>query len=133
MFFFRAGKPPYGCLSRSAPLRFSISLKNNYEFRRLYTKGRSAASPYAVVYCRENRSPVNRLGLTVSTKLGKAVRRNRVRRRYREIYRLNEVKFQTGYDIVIVARLKSLNAHFRTLEADFLNLSGKLGLLGDKK
>lgn len=114
-------------------MRFSISLKNNYEFRRLYTKGRSAASPYAVVYCRENRSPVNRLGLTVSTKLGKAVRRNRVRRRYREIYRLNEVKFQTGYDIVIVARLKSLNAHFRTLEADFLNLSGKLGLLGDKK
>ena len=114
-------------------MRFSTSLKNNYEFRRLYTKGRSAASPYAVVYCRKNRSPVNRLGLTVSTKLGKAVHRNRIRRRYKEIYRLNEEKFETGYDIVIVARLKSRNACFQTLEADFLDLSGKLGLLGNKK
>lgn len=114
-------------------MRFSTSLKSNYEFRRLYTKGRSAASPYAVVYCRKNRSPVNRLGLTVSTKLGKAVHRNRIRRRFKEIYRLNEEKFGTGYDIVVVARLRSRNALFKTLEADFMSLSGKLGILGNRK
>ncbi len=114
-------------------MRFSTSLKNNYEFRRLYSKGKSAASPYAVVYCRRNRSPVNRLGLTVSTKLGKAVRRNRIRRRFKEIYRLNEDKFGTGYDIVIVARSKSRNAPYRVLEADFMKLCLSLGICGNKQ
>jgi ribonuclease P protein component len=109
-------------------VRFSASLKNNYEFRRLYTKGKSAASPYAVVYFRKNRSPANKLGLTVSTKLGKAVVRNRIRRRFKEIYRLNEEKFTPGIDIVIVARAKSRNARYRELEADFLSLSRKLGI-----
>lgn len=113
-------------------MRFSKSLKNNFEFRRLYTKGKSAASPYAVVYCRKNRSPVNRLGLTVSTKLGKAVHRNRIRRRYKEIYRLNEEKFDRGYDIVIVARSRSRNALYRALEADFLSLCGRLGICGNR-
>jgi ribonuclease P protein component len=114
-------------------LRFSTSLKNNFEFRRLYTKGKSAASPYAVVYCRKNRGPVNRLGLTVSTKIGKAVQRNRIRRRYKEIYRLNEAAFEPGYDIVIVVRSKSKQALFSALEADFLRLCGKLGLCQTKK
>lgn len=109
-------------------MRFSASLKNNYEFRRLYTKGKSAASPYAVVYCRKNKSAGNKLGLTVSTKIGKAVTRNRIRRRYKEIYRLNEEKFNPGYDIVIVARIKSRYAAYRELETDFLNLCRKLGL-----
>jgi ribonuclease P protein component len=115
------------------PLRFSTSLKNNFEFRRLYTKGKSAASPYAVVYCRKNRSSFNRLGLTVSTKIGKAVYRNRIRRRYKEIYRLNENKFDPGYDIVVVVRSKSGKALYRALEADFLNLCGRLGICGTKK
>ncbi len=109
-------------------MRFSKSLKNNFEFRRLYTKGKSVASPYAVVYCRKNGRPVNRLGLTVSTKIGKAVCRNRVRRRYKEIYRINEDKFVSGYDIVIVVRSKSTGALYRALEADFLNLCRRLGI-----
>lgn len=71
---------------------------------------------------------MNRLGLTVSTKLGKAVHRNRIRRRYKEVYRLNEDKFNTGYDIVIVARSKCKDLRFHTLEADFLSLCKRLGL-----
>ena len=114
-------------------MRFTTSLKNNYEFRRLYSKGKNAASQYAVVYCRKSRSPVNKLGLTVSTKIGKAVVRNRVRRRYKEIYRLNEDQFDAGYEIVIVARAKSRNARYYELEADFLNLCKKLGVCGNKK
>jgi ribonuclease P protein component len=109
-------------------LRFSTSLKNNYDFRRLYAKGKSAASPYAVLYCRRNKSQTNRLGLTVSTKLGKAVHRNRIRRRFKEIYRLNEDKLLPGYDIVLVARTKSRYSTYRELEADFLKLCGRLGL-----
>jgi ribonuclease P protein component len=114
-------------------LRFSTSLKNNYEFRRLYSKGKSAASPYAVVYCRKNRSTGNKLGLTVSTKIGKAVHRNRIRRRYKEIYRLNEDKLHSGYDIVIVARTKSRYSRYHELETDFLSLCKKLGIIGNEK
>lgn len=114
-------------------MKFSTSLKKNHDFRRLYSKGKSASSPYAVVYCRKNRSPVSRLGLTVSTKLGTAVSRNRIRRRYKEIYRLNEDKFIPGYDIVVVARAKCKLALFRTLESDFLSLAGRLGLTKTEK
>jgi ribonuclease P protein component len=114
-------------------LKFSTSLKKNHEFKRLYTKGKSASSHMAAVYFRKNRSSVNRLGITVSTKLGKAVKRNRIRRRFKEIYRLNEDKFLSGYDIIFVARTKSIYAGFHELEADLLSLCRRLGLCGDDK
>ena len=112
-------------------MKNTVSLKKNYEFRRLYSKGKSAVSPYGVVYWRKNNSGRNRLGVTVSTKLGKAVVRNRIRRRYREIYRLNEDRLVTGCDIVIVARGKSRDAEFARMEKDFLKLCGKLGICKD--
>ena len=71
-------------------MKRTMTVKENYEFRRIYAKGRSGVSPYLVVYVRPNRRGRNRLGVTVSTKLGHAVVRNRVRRRIREIYRLNK-------------------------------------------
>jgi ribonuclease P protein component len=110
-------------------VKFSVSLKNNHDFRRLYAKGKSAASPCMVLYCRPNRLKMNRVGITVSAKLGKAVVRNRLRRRLREVYRLNEDKLSPGYDIVIVARGRGKTAQFRNLETDFLSLCLKLGLV----
>ena len=71
----------------------TVSLKENHVFRRLYHRGNSAANRYLVFYCRPNGSKQSRLGFTVSTKLGHAVVRNRVRRRLREIYRLHEAEF----------------------------------------
>ncbi len=106
-----------------------ISIKNNYEFRRLYSRGKSASASNLVLYCRKNGRQENRLGITVSTKVGKAVVRNRVRRRIREIYRLNGHLLEPGYDIVIVARVRSREATFAQLDRDFLYLSEKLGLL----
>ena len=85
-------------------MEFTQSLKNNFEFRRLYNKGKSAASPLLVVYCRRNGRPCNRLGITVSKKVGKAVHRNKLRRRLREAYRLSEARLVRGWDIVVVAR-----------------------------
>jgi len=110
-------------------MEHTVSLKKNYEFRRLYQKGASAASPRIVVYCRRGRGDRCRLGLTVGNKIGKAVVRNRIRRRLREIYRLEEGRLTRGYDIVIVARAKAREADFHELRADFLKLAGKLGLI----
>lgn len=110
-------------------MEFTDSIKNNYEFRRLYAKGMSAATSRVVVYLRKNRTGCNRLGITVGTKLGKAVVRNRIRRRLREIYRTNEHRLARGYDIVIVARGRSRDSEYREIEADFIRLAGKMGLL----
>ena len=109
-------------------LKFTTSLRKNHEFKRLYNKGKSAASQYAVVYIRRNGSPENRLGITVSTKLGGAVQRNRIRRRLKEVYRLNEGKLYPGYDIVIVARMRGKLAEFSVLESSVLGLFRKLGV-----
>ena len=108
---------------------FTASLKKNHEFKRLYNKGKNAASKCVVVYQRRNGSSQNRLGITVSTKLGGAVQRNRIRRRLKEIYRLNEKSVSAGYDIVIVARMRSRFAEYKELESSVLSLFKKLGLM----
>lgn len=107
----------------------TVSLKHNHEFRRLYAKGKSAVNPCMAVYCRKNRLGYNRLGFTTGTKLGKAVVRNRVRRRLREIYRTNEEKIRPGYDIVVVARVRACHSRYAELQRQFLRTADKLGLL----
>ena len=87
------------------------------------------ASQYAVVYCRRNYRAENRLGITVSTKIGGAVQRNLIRRRLKEIYRLNEEKLTLGYDIVIVARIRSRYVGYYELESSVLALFRKLNIL----
>ncbi len=114
-------------------MKHTVSLKQNRDFRALYARGKSSVSPYLAVYCRKSRLPHSRLGITVGGKLGIAVRRNRVRRRIRELYRQNEHRLKAGYDIVIVARGRAMSAPYRTLEESFLKLADKLGLLVKKK
>ena len=97
-------------------MRFTSTLKKNHEFRKLYSKGKSAVSHCAVVYCRRNGRSGNRIGITVSAKIGGAVQRNRIRRRLKEIYRLNEEKLAPGHDIVIVARSRSRTVGYHELE-----------------
>lgn len=109
-------------------MKFSSSLKLNHIFRRLYGS-QGQANSYLVLYARKNRTGENRVGITVSKKLGKAHIRNRVRRRFREIYRLNEEKFQPGWDIVVVARSKAIAADFQKLTAAYLQLAEKAGIL----
>lgn len=110
-------------------MKFSVSLKNNYDFRRLYAKGKNAATPALAVYCRKNNRGINRLGITVSAKIAKAVGRNRIRRRLREIYRLNEDRFEKGFDLVVVARTKSRFVSYGELEQALLNACSRLGIL----
>lgn len=109
-------------------MKFSSSLKRNHIFRRLYsTKG--SANGYLVLYARPNRSGHNYVGITVSKKLGCAVVRNRTRRRLREAYRIQEELFTPGWDIVIVARTRAVDADFGKLTRGLYALAQKEGLL----
>lgn len=109
-------------------MKFSSSLKLNHIFRRLYhTQG--VADGLLVLYVRKNRMDCNRIGITVGKKLGKAHVRNRTRRRIREVYRLNEEKFQPGWDIVAVARSRAVDAPFDKLTKSYLCLAKRAGCL----
>ena len=91
------------------------SIKLNSDFHRIYARGKSAVSPCVVIYCRKNRLGTNRFGFTVSKKLGKAVLRNRIRRRLREIVRLNGARTEQGYDLILVARGRAAEADYHRL------------------
>ena len=109
-------------------MKYSCALKLNHIFRRLYHTG-AVANSHLVLYARQNRLNINRVGITVSKKLGHAVVRNRIRRRLREVYRLNEAQFAPGWDIVLVARSRAIEAPFDKLTASCLSLAKKAGIL----
>ena len=113
-------------------MKREVTLKENYEFRRLYQKGASAVGGGMVIYCRKNRLDHNRLGITASVKLGHAVVRNRARRRLREVYRLHLGELRQGYDIILVARGRTVTASWKELNDTFLRLCRKLDLLEER-
>lgn len=105
------------------------SLKLNRDFRRLYSRGKSFVSGYTVVYASKNRFDENRLGLTVSKSVGKAVKRNRLKRLMRESYRLMEDKIASGFDIIIVARNRALGKTQQQIQKDVEYAMRKLELM----
>ena len=109
-------------------MKYSCALKLNHVFRRLYHSA-SVANSFLVIYFRQNKTETNRIGITVSKKLGHAVVRNRIRRRLREIYRLNEDLFCPGWDIVVVARSRCVDASFQNMSKAYLSLAAKAGIL----
>ena len=110
-------------------MKKTVTIKQNHEFRRLYNKGKNAVTPSMVIYCRKSRYPHNRLGITVSTKLGCAVKRNRARRRLRELFRLAQPRMKQGYDVVIVARTRAVTIPHKKLLSDFDRALAQLDLL----
>ena len=114
-------------------MKSSVTLKQNSDFRRLYAKGKSSANRYLVLYCRRSGRALNRMGYTVSARLGGAVVRNRVRRRLREIARLNMPALKTGFDIVVVARSRAVTADYAELDRAYREACSALGLLREDK
>ena len=106
-----------------------ISLNRDGQFQKLYKKGKSVVSPCLIVYAKKNGQNYNRLGITASKKIGKAVVRNRAKRRIRELYRTNFDKLMTGYDFVIVARSKTASVDYATLLSAFMGAVENLGVL----
>ena len=109
-------------------MKAAVTVKENGTFRRIYRKGVSAAAPCMVVYCQKNRRGESRLGVTVSTKLGGAVVRNRVRRRIREMYRLHKAEMLPGYDVIIVARSRAVKTAYRKMDGQYTALLKQLSL-----
>ncbi len=103
-------------------------LKKNEDFRRVYQKKRSMANKLLVIYVLKNEYGHNRIGFTVSKKVGKSVTRNRVKRLLRESYRLNEKKILQGYDIIFVARNTTSKASYREIESAMLHLFRRMKL-----
>ena len=97
----------------------------NRDFQTVYKKGKSYANKYLVMYILKNNTEENRLGISVSKKVGNSVVRHRITRLIRESYRLQRDNFQNGYDIVIVARTVSKDKSYKEIESALLHL-GKL-------
>ena len=106
-------------------MRFSESLNKNSDFKNVYTLGKSFANKYLVMYVLENDLGINRLGISVSKKVGNSVVRHRVTRLIREGYRLHENIFNSSLDIVIVARNSASSVAYSEIESALLHL-GKL-------
>ena len=103
-------------------MKFSESLKKNKDFQIVYRNGRSYANTLLVMYVHPNGTEKNRLGISVTKKVGNSVVRHHVTRLVREGYRLQEKVFNSGLDIVIVARSNAASASFREVESALLHL-----------
>ncbi len=103
-------------------MKFSESLKKNHQFQSVYKSGKSYANKYLVMYVTENGIGRNRIGISVSKKVGNSVVRHRITRLVRESYRLQEAMFNSGLDIVIVARKNAASVGYAEIESALLHL-----------
>ena len=103
-------------------MKFSESLKKNIDFQNVYRNGKSYANRFLVVYILENHTEKNRLGISVSKKVGNSVIRHRITRLIRESYRLQEDMFNSGLDIVVIARATARNISYHEVESALMHL-----------
>ena len=104
---------------------FSESLKKNKDFQIVYRNGRSCANRLLVMYVHPNGREKNRIGISVSKKVGNSVVRHRLTRLIRESYRISEEKFRCGFDIIVIARTSARGRDYRSIESALIHL-GKL-------
>ena len=108
----------------------SESLKKNHDFQKVYKNGTSKGNRYLVMYVLNNQYMKNRLGISVSKKVGNSVVRHRVTRLIRESYRLHEEEFDNSLDIVVVARPAAKDKSYQEIESALLHLAGKHCIAG---
>ena len=103
-------------------MKYSESLKKNQDFQKVYKKGKSYANKFLIMYVMENQKNCNRLGISVSKKVGNSVVRHRLTRLIRESYRLKEDAFRCGYDVVVIARPGTKDKSYGEIESALLHL-----------
>ena len=104
-------------------MKYSESLKKHKDFQHVYKKGSSYANKYLVMYVLENQTEGNRLGISVSKKVGNSIVRHRLTRLIRESYRLQEDMFSSGRDIVVIARGAAKGKNYRDIESALIHLA----------
>jgi ribonuclease P protein component len=109
------------------------SLKKNQDFRNIYREGKSIATKTFVLYYRKNNLKKNRLGISVSKKVGNSVIRHRVRRLVKEAYRLQEKGFGLGYDFIVVARVRAKDVNYEEAFDFFHQTLPKIFVSPEKK
>lgn len=114
-------------------MRFSDSLKKNSDFKKVYNKGTSYANKLLVMYCIENGTQQNRIGISVSKKVGNSVVRHRLTRLVRESYRLHEEMFNSGLDIVVILRVNAKASNYKEIESALLHLGDLHKILNQYK
>ena len=112
---------------------FTKSLKKNFQFRYVYHKGRSFANRRLVMYIIKNGTAENRLGISVSKKVGNSIVRHHITRLLREIFRLNNSRIKTGLNIIVVARVAAKKSDYKDLEGAYLHLCGLHHILKESK
>ena len=98
------------------------SLKKNRDFQSVYRGGSSRANRVLVMIVRKNRNSTNRIGISVSKKVGNSVIRHRITRILREIFRLHWDEIDEGYDIVVVARAAAKESGYSKMESAVMHL-----------
>jgi len=106
-----------------------LTLKKNYEFKMVFSKGKWFRGKYIIIYLLQNSSARNRIGIAVSRKVGKSVTRNRLKRVIRECYRYYKNDIKIGYDIVILWKNSSNIITFYELNEDMKKILTKSGLI----
>lgn len=114
-------------------MKFSESLKKSKDFQKVYNKGNSYANRLLVMYVLENHTDKNRLGISVSKKVGNSVIRHHLTRLIREGYRLQEDMFNSGLDIVVVARSTAKDISYHEVESALLHLGGLHKIISKEK
>lgn len=105
-------------------MKFSDSLKKNKDFQNVYNNGVSFANRYLVMYVLKNNTENNRIGISVSKKVGNSVIRHHITRLVRESYRLHEDMFDSGLDIVVIVRVAARHVGYKEIESAVLHLGG---------
>lgn len=114
-------------------MNFSESLKKNKDFQNIYHQGKSYANKYLIMYALQNAGTRNRLGISVSKKVGNSVVRHRMTRLVRESYRLNESKFMCGYDLVVIVRPTAKGKSYFEIESALLHLGRLHDIMQNEK
>lgn len=109
-------------------MKLTQPLRMNYEFSRVYSKGRYLAGRHVVLHYLRRSGRINRLGVTASRKIKGSVRRNRIKRLLRESYRLYEDNLTVGYDLILVGRDSAVLPDYRTVSQEVQNLLQRSGI-----